>query len=121
MDQRRRSEIMGGFEREVARARILLVDRERRRSSERLSRKDKSVLSMILQREEESVMRVIREKIGSAGWHIGTLIHDAVVITRDGRDDERGELERNATAAVREACSQGGWDPDLLRFSMTKL
>ena len=108
---RKTSATMVGFERDVRRARTLLAELEVRESCEMGGKKEATILSRVVEREEERVMRALRTELEKEGWEIGTLLHDALVVHKRGgdREGERCDLER-AVGRVLEVWNEAhGW------------
>ena len=66
-------------------------------------------------------MGEIREHVERHGWHVGTLIHDAIVVeAKEGPNQaEKEALEKEVQRALREAVERRGWDRGTARAKVT--
>ena len=105
----RRSPTAEQFEKEVRRAKIAIVEDEIREQGGRKGAKDATLLSRAVGRAEERGVSRMRGRLAEAGWPTGTLIHDAVVVGKDGREREFLRLSEEVERALAAAEEERGW------------
>ena len=108
----RTSATMDGFERDVRHARTLLAELEVAARPEMRASKATTILSRVIEREEEKAMRSVRTAVEMEGWRVGTLIHDALVVHKRGDDDvaqEQRDLERVVSSTLASWNEDNGW------------
>jgi len=113
VETRKESREVREFARELAKARVLIAEAERRRDNETTGT-DRAVLSRVVEREEERVMRQMRDRLEAKGWKVTALIHDAIILGTRRMPDERNVLTRDIREATAE-CHVSG-----LAFRVTK-
>mgnify|MGYP003330790639 FL=1 len=114
----KRSPSIEKVEREVAKARSLIVDREFRNGKASRKEKEARVLSRAAERTERELIDNLETDLTLKGWAISTLIHDEIIIQRpvDGkiRHDLVNTLSRDAELALRNFENMKGWAPGTL-------
>ena len=118
-----KSELAEAFEKEMRRARILIAEREIKRSGSREKKSDKTWMSEAVSREEEGIMLRMQQETTKLGWETGTLIHDAIIVQRKSIQNtaEKKELERAVETALSEAMVERGWAIGSARAKVTKM
>jgi len=114
-----RSEGMERIQKEVKRARVLVAEREKKRSPGARGMKDCALLSRAVGREEEWVMQRVQARVEREGWRVGTMIHDAIIVTRHKGGDDKAKLVATVQAALEEATAERGWATGLIRAKVT--
>ena len=104
----------------MRRARVVIVDEETRVRGGRRGAKDTTVLSHAVARAEVGVMTQLRKRVADAGWHAGTLIHDAIIVEKDGQAREFLRLSAEVENALAAAAEERGWRRGLLRAKVTE-
>ena len=105
-------------EREVAKARSLIVDREFRNGKASRKEKEARVLSRAAERTERELIDNLETDLTLKGWSISTLIHDEIIIQRPVDEkiyhDLVNALSRDAKLALRNFENTKGWAPGTL-------
>ena len=91
--QREGAKVAHGFASDVRRARTMIVAGERAEGEN-----PATTLQRCLSKMEEGVMEVARKEVEAAGFTVGTLIHDAIVVNL--KDVSNGTQEENDVAAA---------------------
>ena len=105
-------------EREIAKARSLIVDREFRNGKASRKEKEARVLSRAAERTEQERIDNFETDLTMKGWSISTLIHDEIIIQRP--IDEKMHLDfidalsRDAKLVLRNFENTKGWAPGTL-------
>ena len=101
---------------------VVIVDEETRVRGGRRGAKDTTVLAHAVAKAEVGIMAQLRKRMADAGWHTGTLIHDAIILEKDGQAREfrrlRAEVDDALAAAAAE--EERGWRRGLLRAKVTE-
>ena len=114
----KRSPSIEKVEREVAKARSLIVDREFRNGKASRKEKEARVLSRAAERTERELTENLETDLTLKGWSISTLIHDEIIIQRP--IDEKMHLDfidalsRDAKLVLRNFENTKGWAPGTL-------
>lgn len=123
VDDTARSEIAERFEKETKRARVLIAEAEKRRGRHN-TRKDSTLVSRAVGRVEEQITKRLATELEKNGWHVGTLIHDAIIIERKDRNvdahKEKAEITRIVHEALEQEMCERGWGAGLARAKVTK-
>ena len=107
-------------EREVAKIRSLIVDRELINEKAPRRRKEKGArfLSRVVARIEREIIDNLETKLTLKGWSISTLIHDEIIIQHPEVDrihhDLVVALTRDAKLVIWNFESARGWAPGTL-------
>ena len=75
-------------------------------------------------REEEKIMLKIQQRLEKLGWKTGTLIHDAIIVQKQGQEPESAEQKELAEAvetALTEAMEERGWMRGTARAKVAKM
>ena len=114
----KRSPSIEKVEREVAKARSLIVDRELRNGKASRKEKEARVLSRAAERTERELTENLETDLTLKGWSISTLIHDEIIIQRPIDEkihiDFIDALSRDAKLALRNFENTKGWAPGTL-------
>ena len=114
----KRSPSIEKVEREVAKARSLIVDREFRNGKASRKEKEARVLSRAAERTERELTENLETDLTLKGWSISTLIHDEIIIQRPVDEkihhDLVAALSRDAKLALRNFENTKGWAPGTL-------
>ena len=81
---------------------------------------DTTVLAHAVARAEVGIMTQLRKRVADAGWHAGTLIHDAIIVEKDGQAREFRRLSAEVEDALAAAAEERGWRRGLLRAKVTE-
>ena len=105
-------------EREVAKPRSLIVDREFRNGKASRKEKEARVLSCAAERMERELIDNLETDLTLKGWSISTLIHDEIIIQRPVDETTNHNsvdaLSRDAKLALRKFENKKGWAPGTL-------
>ena len=105
-------------EREVAKARSLIVDREFRNGKASRKEKEARVLSRAAERMERELSDNLETDFTLKGWSISTLIHDEIIIQRPVDETTHHNsvdaFSRDAKLALRNFENTKGWAPGTL-------
>ena len=105
-------------EREVAKARSLIVDRELKNGKASRKEKEARILSRAAERMERELIDNLETDLTLKGWSISTLIHDEIIIQRPVDEkihhDSVDALSRDAKLALRKFENKKGWAPGTL-------
>ena len=105
-------------EREIAKARSLIVDREFRNGKASRKEKEARILSRAAERMERELIDNLETDLTLKGWSISTLIHDEIIIQRPIDEkihlDFIDALSRDAKLALRNFENTKGWAPGTL-------
>ena len=77
-----------------------------------------------MSREEERIMLKIQRSLEKLGWEIGTLIHDAIIVQKQGQEPESVEQRKLSEAvetALTEAMEERGWRRGTARAKVAKM
>ena len=114
----KRSPSIEKVEREVAKARNLIVDRELRNGKASRKEKEARVLSRAAERTERELTENLETDLTLKGWSISTLIHDEIIIQRPIDEkihlDFIDALSRDAKLALRNFENTKGCAPGTL-------
>ena len=111
----KRSPSIEKVEREVAKARSLIVDREFRNGKASRKEKEARVLSRAAERTERELTETLETDLTLKGWSISTLIHDEIIIQRPIDENiHLDALARDAKLALRNFENTKGWAPGTL-------
>ena len=114
----KRSPSIEKVEREVAKARSLIVDREFRNGKASRKEKEARVLSRAAERTERELTENLETDLTLKGWSISTLIHDEIIIQRPVDEKIHRELvdaiSRDTKLALRNFENTKGWAPGTL-------
>ena len=106
-----RSEDAEKFEKQMNRARVLIAADERRNGGAK-GAKDKTLVSRAVGRVEERLMAKMSEVLAGEGWKTGSLIHDAIIIGKEGDQrrpkEQQEELEQIVRTVLRGAMEERG-------------
>ena len=109
---------MEKVEREVAKARSLIVDSELKNGKASRKEKEARVLSRAAERMERELIDNLETDLTLKGWSISTLIHDEIIIQRPVDEkihhDLVNALSRDAKLALRNFENTKGWAPGTL-------
>ena len=75
-------------------------------------------------REEEFIMLKIQRNLEKLGWKTGTLIHDAIIVQKQGQEFESAEqakLSKAVEATLAEAMEERGWRQGTARAKVTRM
>ena len=118
-----RSEDAERFEKQMQRARVLVAARERRRGGSKEA-KDKTLVAQAVGREEEKIMERISRDLEEKGWKTGSLIHDAIIISKENEKrkirEQQAEIEQIVRTALDEETRERGWGRGLIRAKISK-
>ena len=118
-----RSEDAERFEKQMQRARVVVAARERSRGAARET-KDKTLVSKAVGRAEEAWIRRLSEKLEAAGWRTGSLIRDAIIVSKENEQrktkEHKMEIERIVRTVLDEEVEKRGWGRGLIRAKVTK-
>ena len=114
----KRSLSMEKIEREVIRARGLIVDHEIKKGTASRKEKETGVLSRSVERVEREIVDTLEAHLTRKGWTISTLIHDEIIIQRPRNDkcqsDSVEALVRESKLVLRSFEEARGWAPGTL-------
>ena len=114
----KRSLSMEKVDREVAKARSLIVDSELKNGKASRKEKEARVLSRAAERTERELIDNLDANLTLKGWSISTLIHDEIIIQHRGdsriHHDLVAALTRDAKLVVRNFENARGWAPGTL-------
>ena len=116
---------MEKVEREVAKARSLIVDREFRNGNASRKEKEARVLSRAAEKMERELIDNLETDLTLKGWSISTLIHDEIIIQRPVDEkihhDLVNALSRDAKLALRNFENTKGWAPGTLDVNVVPI
>ena len=119
----KRSPSIEKVEREVAKARSLIVDREFRNGKASRKEKEARVLSRAAERTERELIDNLEANLTLKGWSISALIHDEMIIQHPGynriRHDLVAALTRDAKLVVRNFENVRSWAPGTLDINFS--
>ena len=75
-------------------------------------------------REEERIMLKIQRNVEKLRWKTGTLIHDAIIVQKQGQEPESAEqakLSKAVETALAEAMEERGWKQGTARAKVTRM
>ena len=119
-----KSSIAEKFEAEMKKARVLIAEKELRRCRTRDGKSDKTLMAEAVTREEERIMLKIQQEVEKLGWKTGTLIHDAIIVQKQGQEPESAEqakLSEAVETALAEAMEERGWKQGTARAKVTRM
>ena len=120
----KRSLSMERVEREVAKARGLIVDSEKRNNRASNNEKETRALSRAVERIERSIMENLEAHLTLKGWTTSTLIHDEIVIQHhiDSRNQQDifDSLFRDSKMILRCFEEERGWSPGTIDLNLCK-
>ena len=107
----------------MQRARVLIAAKERSRGAAKET-KDKTLVSKAVGRAEEALMRRLSDELEAAGWKTGSLIHDAIIISRESDHrkarEQQAEIEGIVRTVLDEETGKRGWGTGLIRAKVSK-
>ena len=103
-----KSNIAEKFEAEMKKARVLIAEKEIWRCKTREGKSDKTLMAEAVTREEERIMLKIQQSVEKLGWKTGTLIHDAIIVQKQGQEPEPAE-QAKLGKAVEAVLAQRVW------------
>ena len=112
------------FEKEMKRARVLIAEKELKKCRATSGKSDKTLMAEAVSREEEKIMLKIQQRLEKLGWKTGTLIHDAIIVQKQGQEPESAEQKELAEAvetALTEAMEERGWMRGTARAKVAKM
>ena len=119
-----KSNIAEKFEMEMKKARVLIAETELGRCKAREGKSDKTLMAEAVTREEERIMLKIQRSVEKLGWKAGTLIHDAIIVQKQGQEPESAEqakLSKAVETALAEAMEERGWKQGTARAKVTRM
>ena len=75
----------------MKRARVLIAEKELKKCRATSGKSDKTLMAEAVSREEEKIMLRIQQRLEKLGWKTGTLIHDAIIVQKQGQEPESAE------------------------------
>ena len=119
-----KSSIAEQFEKEMKKARVLIAEQELKKCRVRDGKSDKTLMAEAVSREEEKIMLKMQQSLEELGWKTGTLIHDAIVVQKQGHELESVEqkkLSEAVEAALTRAMEERGWRRGTARAKVAKM
>ena len=114
---------MEEVEREVAKARSLIVDSELRNGKASRKEKEARVLSRAAERTERKLIDNLDANLTLKDWSISALIHDEMIIQHPGYNRIRHDLvaarTRDEELVVRTFENAKGWAPGTLDINFS--
>ena len=118
------SSIAEQFENEMEKARVLIAEQELKKCRVRDGKSDKTLMAEAVSREEEKIMLKMQQSLEELGWKTGTLIHDAIVVQKQGHElksVEQKKLSEAVEAALTNATDERGWRRGRARAKVAKM
>ena len=119
-----KSSIAEKFETEMKKARVLIAEKELKKCRARDGKSDKTLMAEAVSREEEKIMLKIQRSLEQLGWKTGTLIHDAIIVQKQGQEPESAEqmkLSKAVEETLTEAMAERGWMRGTARAKVAKM
>ena len=119
-----KSNIAEKFETEMKKAAVLIAEKELKRCRAREGKSDKTLMAEAVTREEERIMLKIQQTVDKLGWKTGTLIHDAIIVQKQGQEPEPAEqakLSKAVEEALTEAMEERGWMKGTARAKVARM
>ena len=85
---------------------------------------DKTLMAEAVSREEEKIMLKVQRSLEQLGWKTGTLIHDAIIVQKQGQEPESAEqmkLSKAVEEALTEAMVERDWMRGTARAKVAKM
>ena len=119
-----KSNLAERFETEMKKARVLIAEKELKRCRARDGKSDKTLMAEAVSREEERIMLKIQRSLEKLGWQTETLIHDAIIVQKQGQEPEsagQAKLSEAVETALTEAMDERGWRRGTARAKVARM